>query len=416
MLRVRKTDVTVGLTSLCLLSACATATRPPAAPAPLATFDFTPQHCGAASGNRLTLAIVAPAWQALSPAKATTLRGGDIIPLQAQFTRALRDNFLELVTCRGFVTRGPFGTFDEMVFPDRDGSNLLLESVVDANVQYTDVQKMAYCQGGLRAMMCTADAISSSAPSEFTVRGTLVFSGRVTLSLKEPVTNTRMWAKSIELGNTSVPFQGTSVYSGALTSNLNIRRDVGLLIALTPKMEEIHRVVLTTADKYLDPSEVRLGPRKQLKSGNAARSASRDSNQRLRRAPDRAGRKRDAHRAASRRGSFHEFRRQPRARQGADTDSPGGRRAAQIRNPVHGRRGEALLAVCTARTRTFAITRHMQSQCTSNQNVIANYISSSSSVRKVARADRSPVGPPEWMPTTILRGESIADDGYSECQ
>ena len=107
-------------------------------------------------------------------------------------------------------------------------------------------------------MMCTADAISSAAPTEFTVRGTLVFSGRVTLSLKEPVTNTRMWTKSIELGNTSVPFQGTSVYSGALTSNLNIRRDVGLLIALTPKIEEIYRIVLTTADNYLDPSKVRL--------------------------------------------------------------------------------------------------------------------------------------------------------------
>ena len=186
MLRVRKTDVTVGLASLCLLSACGTATRPPAAPAPLATFDFTPQHCGAPSDSRLTLAIVAPAWQAQTTAKVTTVRDGEIIPLQAQFTQALRDDFLQFVTCRGFVTRGSFGTFDEMVFPNRDGSNLLLEPVVDANVQYTDVQKVEYCNGGLRATMCTADAISSSAPTEFTVRGTLVFSGRVILASRSP--------------------------------------------------------------------------------------------------------------------------------------------------------------------------------------------------------------------------------------
>ncbi len=243
-----------------MLSGCAAATRPSQAPAPapLATFDFTPQGCVAPGVNKLTLAIVAPAWQNKSVGNATKVTDGETIPLQARFTQALRDDFLELVNCRGFVTKGPFNAFDDMVFPDRDGSNLLLEPVVDANVQYTDVQKVAYCKGGLRAMMCTADAISSSAPSEFTVRGTLVFSGRVTLSLKEPVTNTRMWTKSIDLGNTSVPFQSTTVYSSALTSSPDIRKDVGLLNALTPKLEEIYRTVLTTADKYLDPAEVRL--------------------------------------------------------------------------------------------------------------------------------------------------------------
>jgi len=247
-----------GVACVSALTACAAAVQPPAPPAPVATFDFTPQGCVAPGVNKITLAIVAPAWQNKSTGNAAKVTDGEIIPLQARFTQALRDDFLELVNCRGFATKGPFNTFDDMVFPDCDGSNLLLEPVVEANVQYTDIRKLAHCKGAFGNVMCTVDALGGTSPTEYTVSGTLVFSGRVTLSLKEPVTNTRMWTKSIDIGNTSVPFQGTTVFSSVMTNNPDFRKDVGLLNALTPKMEEIYRTVLTTSDKYLDPTEMKL--------------------------------------------------------------------------------------------------------------------------------------------------------------
>ena len=255
---MRNGHITAGLACISILSACAAATRPPVAPTPVATFDFTPQGCVTPGVNKLIFAIVAPAWQNKSIGNATKVTDGEIIPLQARFTQALRDDFLELVTCRGFVTKGPFNAFDDMVFPDRDGLNLLLEPIVEANVQYTDVHKVAFCKGGFRAILCTADALSNSAPTEFSVNGTLVFSGRVTLSLKEPVTNSRMWTKSIDIGTTSVPFHGTIIYNTALANNPDFRKDAGLLNALTPKMEEIYRAVLTVSDRYLDPVEMKL--------------------------------------------------------------------------------------------------------------------------------------------------------------
>ncbi len=238
------------------LSACAGAMRPEIAPAPIAVFDYSPTGCKTSNTTPLTLAIVAGTWR--NKSKGEVLAQTEAIPMQQKFADALRDDFLELVTCRGYATKGPFKDFDEMVFPEREASNLLLEPVLEANVEYTEIKQQPFCEGTMRRILCATEAASGTPPSEYTMNGTLIFGGRVTLSLKEPLTNTRMWTKSIDIGSTSVPFTGTTVYSAMTQKQSDLRADVGFLRALTPKLEEIYSTVLLTADRYLNQDELKL--------------------------------------------------------------------------------------------------------------------------------------------------------------
>ena len=66
-----------------------------------------------------------------------------------------------------------------------------------------------------------------------------------------------MWAKSIDLETTRVPFRGTNVYS-SLSGQAIPAKDIGLLNALTPKLEEIYKTVLRTSDKYREVNEMKL--------------------------------------------------------------------------------------------------------------------------------------------------------------
>ena len=214
---------------------------------------------------KLTLAIIAPTWQQQSTndgAKATaalgTATGSGVNDMQARFKTALRDDFLELVTCRGLLTRGPYQNFDSMMFPDRDASNLLLEPVIESTMGVVETTRVARCKGFLGKSMCSLDAVSGGTPTSYTINGTIQLGGRISLTLREPLSNTRMWTKSIEMPSDRVRFTGETVYSAVAGTTPDLWADRGVQTVLVPALEEAYAAVLKAADGYLNPRELQL--------------------------------------------------------------------------------------------------------------------------------------------------------------
>jgi hypothetical protein len=166
---------------------------------------------------------------------------------------ALRDDFLEIVTCRGYLSKGPFDSFESMVFPDREGSDLLLEPVIESTMALIDVRPASHCKGFLGKASCTMEAASGATPTSFTLNGAIHLGGRVTLTLREPVTNTRMWTKSVEMPVERVPFTGETVYSAlAKPAPPDAWADRGVQAALAPALERAYQAVLTASEGHLN--------------------------------------------------------------------------------------------------------------------------------------------------------------------
>lgn len=245
------------------LAGCMSASGSPA-PSPLAgpNYDFTPTPpCAPTGSAKLTIAVVSPRWQA--PSQASGAPGGPFVgyptnsgvvyaepKVLLDVAPAMRADFLELVSCRGYLAKGPFDSFESMVYPDREGSQLLLEPELQLDVDFSSLAALekSMLKGLIKQRGGTARLV-----------GTATVGGRVTFGLKEPVTNTRMWARSIEIPSEAVPFTTEAEYptvAGVYQLKFAILNDEGLRRALQPRLEAMYRRIFSTADGYLDRKEL----------------------------------------------------------------------------------------------------------------------------------------------------------------
>lgn len=163
---------------------------------------------------------------------------------------AMRDDFLELVSCRGLLTKGPFDSFDAMVFPDREASQLLLEPALLMDVNVVNLAQRGTL-GGLLALK----------NMNVHFGGTATISGKVVLNLKEPLTNTRMWSRTIDVQPESFDFTTENSYPTEMTeyqAKRAVLDDAGLLRVLLPKLEATYGLLFQAADRYMNINELRL--------------------------------------------------------------------------------------------------------------------------------------------------------------
>lgn len=249
--------------SVLLCVACAHA-APPSPPLPQTTFSFVPpEACKGAGGTKVAFAIVAPLWTSSIPTLSTS---DGSMPLQAlydDFSKSMKNDFLAMTTCKGFSSRGPFNSYDEMVFPERIGSDLVLvpELNVKVAVQSTS-ESVPLTVGNFFSAL-----FGQSKNSDIILKGTATISGRVTLAIKESVTNTRMWTRNIEVAQEQIEFIGERRYAfGTPQSTLNqyALGDNGLARVLAPKLQAIYGRVLLASWNNLDTREMELVKKQSL--------------------------------------------------------------------------------------------------------------------------------------------------------
>lgn len=202
------------------------------------TFDFTPLSNAAPGSAEVTFAIVNSAYSEDQP-------WTRVWPFN-DVSRNMALDFQEIVSARGFSVRGPFGSYDEITFPDKKGSDLVLQPTLEIRL---DVRNISYVKRspvlvGLRLR------------DRWSMKGEAVIGGRVTLSLMESLSRERMWFKSIELPQQVIPWEGQKQYyeaqQGADLSDPAISRPLG------ETMKDFYAKVMQASWKYLDPEEMKL--------------------------------------------------------------------------------------------------------------------------------------------------------------
>jgi len=196
-------------------------------------FDYRPVSEAQPSAAEVTFAVVGASFPRT-------------IDLFRRFGENMKADFFEMLSARGYGVRGPFGSYDEVTFPDKKGSDLLLEPEVhldgdDSGMEWTQSFGVALLGG-----------------TAFKGKGTLVIQGRVNLVVSESLSHERMWTKSVEITPITVSVAATDLYASPIPVQLLLEKEAAIYRDVAQALEVQYKAVLERSYQYLDPEEMRL--------------------------------------------------------------------------------------------------------------------------------------------------------------
>ena len=166
------------------------------------------------------------------------------IPVLVDFSRHLSSDLTQALSARGFTTRGPFASHDEMTFPDKQSTDLVLEPNLAVSLVVSS--------------LTPHEKINLLGPNYLIYSGTVSVGGSVSLRVNESLSNERMWVKNIDIPATSVPWQAARKYSmqagpppvGVLLD------DPGFSGPVNKQLAVVYQQIMQTAWTYLDANEM----------------------------------------------------------------------------------------------------------------------------------------------------------------
>ncbi|HET7437106.1 MAG TPA: hypothetical protein VFN10_20515 [Thermoanaerobaculia bacterium] len=221
--------------ALALLSSCATTGVQRYTP----SFDYTPSKEVKPAAANITFGVVNASYP-------------EPIPLFQQFGQNMSQDFFEILTARGYTVRGPFRTYDDITFPDKKGSDLILMPELQIR---GDASRIKWEQGFGAALL--GAMVGSNAG--YSAKGDIVFSGRVNLVLAESLSREKMWTKSIDIPPLTVHIEETKLYPqpGVPLHDLLENEDV-LYNDVAKALEAQYKTILDRSYQYLDPEEISI--------------------------------------------------------------------------------------------------------------------------------------------------------------
>lgn len=226
-------------------------------------FDYTPEANGHPESANVTFAVTD------SRPMTVWAVGAAGLSFFERFSSNMARDFVEILVARGYAIRGPFRSYNEMTFPDKEGSNLVLS----ATVGFTpDTSGLELVQLGVPNAVSVAfdlnqmldggvDSPYADARSHF--KGTVRVQGRVTLIVSESLTNEKIWTKSIDIKpvivgvDSTLPFLSTGLDLDLVFPHL-IEHDNRFYTDLGSALEGSYVEIMERTYAYLAPGEMML--------------------------------------------------------------------------------------------------------------------------------------------------------------
>jgi hypothetical protein len=134
--------------------------------------------------------------------------------------------------------KGPYQALDEMVFEDKKRTDLLLQ--IEINPEFTAVDG-TWTKGLLLG--------------GYSYSGTVSLVGKINLSGVEPLTNEKIWVKSVLIPKIeNISIKTSNKYTEPL-SGLEILGDPGVYNAIGKALEEQYSGILSKCEAHLNPDE-----------------------------------------------------------------------------------------------------------------------------------------------------------------
>ena len=174
---------------------------PPQPPRSIITFDYIPPSERDAGSADVTFAVVGAGLITPNQQEVARLVYQTPVPIFTEFVENMTNDFIELLSARGYGVRGPFKTYDAMIQPDKEGSDLILTAEVEFRL---DGSRVEYDYDVALMRKVSEDG--------FRLKGPVKVKSDVNLIVYESLTNTKMWTKSIPIDPSTVLLNSHDLY------------------------------------------------------------------------------------------------------------------------------------------------------------------------------------------------------------
>jgi hypothetical protein len=213
--------------------ALASATQKKIPDAPVATsFDYTPATPAAPNSANMKLVLVHPQY--------ATQFAQSSNPIYQQFADNMQNDFNEILLAKGFTLRGPYNTYDDILFNDKKESDLTFEANLDVTMDWS----MCPIQNEVK------NVYGEGHVTYYYYNGVVSMNCHVTLLAAEPLTHEKLWTKSI-----AVPAKQLTVSTTAYRTPAEIQQDPGLRNPIVTALNEYYQTIMDEAWKDVEPEE-----------------------------------------------------------------------------------------------------------------------------------------------------------------
>jgi hypothetical protein len=203
------------------------------------TFAFTPPSDNSKDTGKMVFLFINPRFST-GVSKNYQIRN----PFKT-FVKNMSVDFLAMLTAKGMLYKGPYESYEEVVYDDKNQADLCLETEVD--IQFTGSAFKFK-----KEIRNAYGAVVRRASYYYDGQESLI--GKLNLFVYEPHTHVKLWIKSIPLKTNDFYLKSQYAYDGP---DIPLD-DPGVWSVLVDNMNQMYNSTMTTAWNQLDMRELRM--------------------------------------------------------------------------------------------------------------------------------------------------------------
>lgn len=207
------------------------------------TYDYKTSNTTKLGSAETVLSLIRPAYAA-----SFEYKGIDVFE---NFRKNISNDVEELLIDKGFRLKGPFQSFDEMVFNDKKDADVAIEIEIDPD--------FTAAQGGWKVRISTMDKLMPSSTKFvapwYSYQGTVSLIGKINIVGKEPLSGEKLWIKSVEIPSIQNIAINTTSKLTTMELNDEFLNDPGVYNALGSALQQQYKGIMQKMDAHFDPQE-----------------------------------------------------------------------------------------------------------------------------------------------------------------
>lgn len=215
----------------------------PAAPTfTVPSYAYTPPAHASISGNDLKILVVEPKYN--DKFKFADYR------LFNDFKKFMSGDINESLTTKGYLVRGPFENYEGAMYTDKTESDLLLNIELDFDLNDQNINWKG------TEILVSGKKKTAVYTNIYKLDGYFTLSGKVNISISEPITKEKVWVKNVQLKQRVIRIASKNEYKHLRDYALAFETEPTFANPFIPALKDYYKEILDITWASLDPNEL----------------------------------------------------------------------------------------------------------------------------------------------------------------